>query len=198
MKEEYIKTGRTNQKLVTRERILVSAQHFIKKGLEFTLEDVAKKTGISRATIYRYYSKVEILANEAGLDISTKSPETINGDLKGKNLEEKILGVQEYYNTLTLDHENAFRKYLSTVLTSSSSEVKRGARRIKTLQLALESTAITPKEKKDLANLSTILMGIEPLIVTKDVSGLNNRESLELLKWGMKLILKGFFVSKNK
>ena len=198
MKEEYIKTGRTNQKLVTRERILVSAQHFIKKGLEFTLEDVAKKTGISRATIYRYYSKVEILANEAGLDISTKSPETINGDLKGKNLEEKILGVQEYYNTLTLDHENAFRKYLSTVLTSSSSEVKRGARRIKTLQLALESTEFTPKEKKDLANLSTILMGIEPLIVTKDVSGLNNGESMELLKWGMKLILKGFFVSKNK
>lgn len=42
-------------------------------------------------------------------------------------------------------------------------------------------------------------MGIEPIIVTKDVCGLNNAESKELLKWGMELLLKGFsFEKKNK
>ena len=35
-------------------------------------------------------------------------------------------------------------------------------------------------------------MGIEPLVVTKDVCNLNNEESIELMKWGMKLLLKGF------
>jgi len=63
--------------------------------------------------------------------------------------------------------------------------------------LVLENTNYTPKEKEDLSNLLTILMGIEPLIVTKDVCGLDNRESIELMKWGMELMLKGFFSSKK-
>jgi AcrR family transcriptional regulator len=195
MNEKYIKTGRVNQKLVTRDKIIVSAKYFINKGLEFTLEDVAKKSEISRATIYRYYSKVEILANEAGLDISTKSPEKIIRNLEGKSLEEKILGIQKYYNTLAIDYESAFRKYLCTVLTSNPSEIKRGARRKKTLQLAFEKSSISNTEKEKLVNVLTFLMGIEPLIVTKDVSGLNNNESLKTMEWAMELVLKGYFES---
>ena len=196
MSKDYIKSGRVNQKIETRNKILANAQYFINKGSEFTLEDVAKKSGISRATIYRYYSKVEILANEAGLDIYTKTPESIINDLKGKELDEKILGIQNYYNLLALNHENAFRKYLCTVLTSNASEIKRGARRTKTLQLALENTSVNTKDKDKLVSFLTILMGIEPLIVTKDVSQLNNEESMELLEWGMQLVLKAFFDPK--
>ncbi len=196
MKKEYVKSGRINQKLETRDKILRSAQYFINRGLEFTLEDVAKKSGISRATIYRYYSKIEILTNEAGLDINTKSPENIIKNLKEKNIEDIILGIQNYFNVLAIDHESAFRKYLCTVLTSNSSEIKRGARRKKTLQLAFENTSIHDKEK--LVNLLTILMGIEPLIVTKDVIGLTNDQSIEIMKWGVQLILKGYFASEMK
>ena len=193
MNNDYINTGRTNQKIETRNKILTSAKYFINKGIEFTLEDVAKKSGISRATIYRYYSKVEILASEAGLDISTKKPENIVENLKGKNLEDKILDIQDYYNTLALNHENAFRKYLCTVLTSNASEIKRGARRKKTLQLAFENSSVDEKDRENLVNFLTILMGIEPLIVAKDVSGLNNDQSMQLMKWGMNLVLKGYF-----
>ncbi len=198
MRDEYFKSGRINQKLETRDKILTNAQYFINKGLEFTLEDVAKKTGISRATIYRYYSRVEILSNEAGLDISTKSPEKIIENLKGKKIEEKIIGIQNYYNTLAINHENAFRKYLCTVLTSNAPEIKRGARRKKTLQLAFENSSINAEDREKLVNFLTIIMGIEPLIVAKDVSGLNNNQSLEIMKWGMELILKGYLQSQNK
>jgi len=198
MKKEYIRSGRINQKIETRDKILKSAQYFINKGIAFNLEDVAKKSGISRATIYRYYSKVEILANEAGLDISTETPENIIENLKEKNIQEIILGIQNYYNTLAINHESAFRKYLCTVLASDSSEIKRGARRKKTLQLALDNTSVNESEREKLVNLLTILMGIEPLIVTKDVSGLNNNQSMEIMKWGVQLILKGYFASENK
>jgi AcrR family transcriptional regulator len=197
MNEKYVKTGRTNQKLETRNKILVSAQYFLNKGFEFNLEDIANKTGISRATIYRYFSNIDILAAEAGLDVSTKSPETIYENLKGNIIEDKIFEIQDYFNTLAIDHENLFRKYISAVLDSSTSSLKRGARRKKTLQLVLSETNYTPKEKEDLSNLLTIYMGIEPLIVTKDVCNLNNKESIELMKWGMKLLLKGFMDSKK-
>ncbi|MEX0290041.1 MAG: TetR/AcrR family transcriptional regulator [Flavobacteriaceae bacterium] len=198
MKEKYITTGRTNQKQETRAKILESAKYFLNKGLQFNLEDIAKKTGISRATIYRYYSNVEILTNEAGLDISTKSPEYLHQNLVGENLEDQVLEVQHYYNTLTIEHEKVFRKYLSSVLASKSSEFKRGARRKKTLNLLMKNSNIPEKDKEDLINLLTILMGMEPFIVSKDVCGLNNQESLELLKRGALILLKGFEVGKEK
>ena len=197
MKDNYINTGRTNQKLETRNKILINAQYFLNHGLEFNLEDIAKRTGVSRATIYRYFSNADILAAEAGLDVSTKSPESICENLKGKTIDNKILGIQDYYNTLALDHEKLFRKYISAVLDTSTLTPKRGARRKKTLQLVLEKTNYTHNEKEDISNLFTILMGIEPLIVTKDVCGLNNSESKKLLKWGMELLLKGLSSSKE-
>lgn len=197
MNKEYINTGRANQKQETRDRILKSAQYFLKKGADFNLEDVAQKTGVSRATIYRYFSNVEILAAEASLDINTLSPEVVFQKFQEMSLEERILGIQDYFNILALENENAFRKYLSVVLVSNSSEIKRGARRQKTLRLALKDADLAEDEKEDLANLFTILMGIEPLIVTKDVSGLSNKEAMRLMTWGMKLILKSYFESKK-
>ncbi|WP_422104372.1 TetR/AcrR family transcriptional regulator [Winogradskyella sp.] len=193
MSKDYVSTGRTNQKLETRSKILVSAQYFLNKGQQFNLEDIAKRTGISRATVYRYFSNVDILAAEAGLDISVESPETIFENLKAVSLEDRVLEIQDYYNTLTLSHEKLFRKYISTILDLSTSAPKRGARRKKTLDLVLNKTTVNIKEKEDLSCLLTILMGMEPFIVTKDVCGLNNSESSELLKWGVKLILKGLF-----
>jgi len=197
MNKEYIHSGRANQKQETRDRILKSAQYFLKKGADFNLEDVAQKTGVSRATIYRYFSNAEILAAEAGLDINTLSPEVVFQKFQEKSLEERILGIQDYFNLLAIENENAFRKYLSVVLVSNSPEIKRGARRKKTLRLALKNADLDPDQKEDLANLLTILMGIEPLIVAKDVAGLNNEESMRLMTWGMKLILKSYFESIN-
>lgn len=197
MNNKYIDSGRTNQKLETRCRILDSAQYYLNNGLEFNLEDIAKRTGISRATVYRYFSSADVLAAEAGLDVSTQSPESIYQNLRGVNIEEKVLEIQEYYNALTLDNENLFRKYISAVLDTSTPTSKRGARRKKTLELVLKDTSFTQKEREDLSNLLTLFMGMEPYIVTKDVCGLNNEESSDLLKWGVSLIFKGFIDSKK-
>ena len=197
MNKRYLSSGRTNQKLETRNKILASAQHYLNKGLEFNLEDIAQKTGISRATVYRYFSNIDILAAEAGLDFSAESPEDLFNNLKGNEIHDKILEIQDYYNKLALDHENLFRKYISVVLDSNTSTIKRGARRTMTLKMALEETNFTQKEKENLSNLFTILMGIEPLIVTKDVCNLNNKESIELMKWGIDLIFKGLEASNE-
>lgn len=197
MNNKYVDSGRTNQKLETRSKILESAQFYLNKGLEFNLEDIAKRTGISRATIYRYFSSADILAAEAGLDVSVQNPEAIYENLAGTNIEEKVLEIQDYYNTLTLNNENLFRKYISAVLDTSTPTSKRGARRKKTLELVLKDTSFTKKETEDLANLLTLFMGMEPYIVTKDVCGLDNNKSNELLQWGIHLIFKGFINSKK-
>lgn len=199
MKNEYLKQGRVNQKQETRDRILKSAQEFMNSGEKFTLEDVANRANLSRATVYRYYSNIDVLSAEAGLDINTISPENIYESLQSNEIKEQLLGVQEYYNNLAIEHEKAFRNYLSIVLASNlQTNNKRGARRNRTLNMVLNESNLSKKEIKNFQNLFTVLMGIEPLIVTKDVCGLNDKQSKQLLKWGMELILKGISIDKKK
>mgnify|MGYP001595255558 CR=1 FL=1 len=65
MKDQFLKEGRINQKLQTRSEILKSAQILLNKERQITLEKVAEHAGISRATIYRYFSNIELLTTEA-------------------------------------------------------------------------------------------------------------------------------------
>ncbi|WP_228851810.1 TetR/AcrR family transcriptional regulator [Aegicerativicinus sediminis] len=197
MKEDYIQSGRVNQKLETREKIIESAQYFLKSGHNVNLDEIANRAGVSRATIYRYYSNVEVLLHEAGLDLSVLPPETIITDLGEVDINETILGIQDYYNDLALDNETAFRKYLGIAIASNDAKNKRGARRKKTLGLAFKNLDLPKEDKVKLIDLFTVLMGIEPIIVTKDVCGLNNQQSKEVLKLGIDLILKALNLPKK-
>jgi hypothetical protein len=196
MNSKYVKSGRTNQKLATRKKILSGAKYFIDKGETFTLEDVAKKVEISRATVYRYYSNLDVLTSEAAL-YTPKDYKSIYNDLCHLQTNEVLLGIQEYYNNFTIENENAFRKYLSVVISTKDRENKRGARRNKTIQLALKNQNIPQKDKDKIANFVTILMGIEPIIVSKDVCRLDNDQSKDLLKWGLEMVLKGIAIGQN-
>jgi len=199
MNKQYIDSGRKKQKLKTRSILLKTTQKLLAKGIDFSLEDVAKKAKVSRATIYRYYSNIDVLSAEAGLDLNTESPKAIHDELQHLDTPEKILAIQAYFNQLTVDHEAAFRKYISIVLASDSQIAKRGARRPKTLQLALakKDLGIDDTQSQNLANIATVLMGIEAFVATKDVCGLSNHESIETLQWGLEMVLKGALATKS-
>ncbi len=196
MKESYLQSGRSNQKLETRKKIIAGAQHLLSTSGRLTLEDVAKHVGISRATIYRYYSNIDLLISEAGIAAPEDSQSILLG-LESLDLNAQLQGIQQYYNEHTLSNEMAFRKFLSINISADQIGNKRGARRIATLKMALEKTNLNVKEKTKLANLLTLLMGIEPIIVTKDVCGLSNKASIDLLRWGFDLILKGITIESK-
>lgn len=195
MNNDFLKSGRANQKAQTRSNILAAAKRLLDKSEDVSLDDISKEAGISRATMYRYYSNVDVLITEAALDINHESPEEINDQLEGMNMHERIFAIQKYYNNLALEHETAFRRYLSAVLSESiSSKSKlRGARRVKTLDMALEpfSKDIKKEEKEKLINAATILMGIDPIVSGKDVCRLNDDQVNETLEWALEMLLKG-------
>ena len=198
MNLSYIESGRKKQKQKTRNIILASAKKFLTLGKDFTLEDVAKETKLSRATVYRYFSNVEVLSREAGLDLNTKSPASIVKPIKHLSTAEILINVQDYFNGLAIDNEAAFRKYLSVVVASTTNADKRGARRTKTLRLALEKNDLDLPELEieKLIVVATVLMGIEAITVTKDVCRLDNKGSTEVLNWGLEMIIEG--IRKNR
>lgn len=59
----YLATGRSNQKQRTREHLLGTARRLIESGDTPRVEDVAKESGISRTTAYRYFpTQADLLA----------------------------------------------------------------------------------------------------------------------------------------
>lgn len=197
MKDSEIVSGRIKQKKATREGILKAAHSLLETSPSFSLEDVAAQMGISRATIYRYYSNVDILFAEATLSLRVKQPADFLDDLKGVNLLESLTYVQSYYNYLAQLHENSYRKYMSVVLAESVKEKKsgtlRGARRPAALEVVLKpfEEKIGEENAVKLKQIITVLSGIEPMIANKDVNGLSSEESAELLRWALEMILKG-------
>ena len=200
MNKFSLETGRQSQKKKTRQHILEATQKLLSEGGSFSLEDVAKYSETSRATVYRYFSNIDILCSEAAIDLNTKSPETLLNECRELSLTDQILYLQNYFNELTIENEAAFRKYLSVYLKEDFSANKksvRGARRTAALKLVLE-----PYKKSlgtDYNNLivaSTALMGIEPMITAKDVCLLDNKAAKSHLKWGLKLLLKNYDLKK--
>lgn len=193
MKNEYLNKGRTGQKQKTREKILQAAKKLQGKGVEFSLEHVATVAGVSRATIYRYYSNKDILSAEAVLDMRTRTPDQILSEFSESDLETTLLGIQRYYNTLAIKNEKAFRKYLSVILNPENPVSARGARRIRTLLRAVEdkNSSIASKDQERLVYMATLMMGIEAFIVTRDVCQLDEETSEEVLHWGLKTLIKG-------
>ncbi|NND05553.1 MAG: TetR/AcrR family transcriptional regulator [Saprospiraceae bacterium] len=195
MSKASLNTGRVNQKAKTRTKILTAAKELMQLEKVITLEDVAKKAKISRATIYRYYAKIDSLITEASLDIHHKSPEELLDDVMEMAFEDRILYLQKHYTLLAQKHELAFRRYLSTVLLESITSKKklRGARRVTSLHHVLEPFAndLDRDTFKKLVSTSSILMGIESLIVCKDVCNLSSEETHDTLQWAIKMMLKG-------
>ncbi|NNE55617.1 MAG: TetR/AcrR family transcriptional regulator, partial [Flavobacteriales bacterium] len=99
--------GRVSQKLQTRQQILNAVKSLMKTKRKISLEDVAQKAKISRATIYRYFSNVELLVTEASLDIHHIAPIELAESTRGKDLVDSIKQIQSYYNNLAHQHENA-------------------------------------------------------------------------------------------
>lgn len=195
MNKDNTHTGRIEQKTKTKSKILHVAKKLLQKETSITLEDVANQANISRATIYRYYSNVDILTMEASLEIYHKSTDKFFDEVKEKSFEDRILYIQEQYNNFAQQNETVFRRYLSAVLTESIStkEKLRSARRVKTLKKVLKpfESEIDGTSLNHLINSASILMGIDALVVCKDVCDLNNQEADETLQWALKMILKG-------
>lgn len=195
MKKDDQLTGRIKQKLQTRSEILKAARVMMHKKKKITIADIAKKANISRATMYRYYSNIDILFTEASLHIQHKTPDQLSEEVQEMNLKDRILHIQNHYMVSAQKNEVGFRRYLSAVLTESivSKKQLRGARRVESLNKALEPFKVNLDNDtfKKLISTSSVLMGIDPLITCKDVCKLNNEETNETLEWAIEMLVKG-------
>jgi len=184
---------RANQKQRTRAAIVDAAIALIARGARPTVAEAAAEAKVSRATAYRYFPTQDLLLIEAAASGPVKAIETLLARQEGEDARGDFLALQSELNTVMLREEGAMRMalraYLDAWFASDSKgepaiEVREG-RRMRWIAATL-APALQPLPAQQARLLRAglaLTMGIEPLIVMKDVCRLSDADAREVLRW---------------
>jgi AcrR family transcriptional regulator len=196
---------RLNQKLRTRAALLAAARGLVEQGQTPTVADVADAAKVSRATAYRYFPTQEALLVEVPLDIAAPTVASLFNASARPDPEDRVALVQNALYDLARDHETEFRLFLRSSLMRSlsapaeASDPSRGARRLDLLDAALAPLADElPAEEIDrLRTVLSILVGVESMIVLRDVLHLEHDEARAAGEWAVRELVRTARVSAS-
>jgi AcrR family transcriptional regulator len=169
-------SGRTGQKLRTRQALLAAARALMARGEAVTVLAAAAEAGISRATAYRYFAAPETLTMEAALDGAFAGPAEVIGDAGEPR--ERVHRVRAYLAEASRRNERAFRLFLAKALEASAQEGApqvRGGRRIPMYELALEPVRgrMEAADFQRLVHALSGATGLEAYLALRDVCRLD-------------------------
>jgi AcrR family transcriptional regulator len=189
----YLQTGRTNQKVRTRDALIVAARRLLAEGVTPTIDAAAAEAAIGRTTAYRYFP------NSRALLVAT-FPELEMDSLLGANPPEDPLARLEIVaETLTrgiVEHEPEYRAQLRLALEGEpaggeSLPLRRG-RRIKWIEDALSPLEgrMPEGELRRLVYGIGATLGIEAFVWLTDMAGLSREEAAEVMRSNARELLR--------
>ncbi|SKA20514.1 TetR/AcrR family transcriptional regulator [Consotaella salsifontis] len=183
---------RVAQKRRTRSALLAATRELLAEGHQPTVPEAADRAEISRATAYRYFSNPEELAEEAVLDAIAGELEKVDlsSVMRIEDAETRVEEVVSSVLGMVIENEKMFRTYLGVTLGSGSAR-RRGARRIGWLKEAMEPMreALGEAAFARAVNALSLTVGIETIIVFKDVCGLDEEEIHATARWLTRAVL---------
>ena len=191
---------RRNQKERTRAVIVDAALALLREGVTPTVSLAAAKAKVSRPTAYRYFPTQEALLNEImEITPSVQSVDEAVRAMRGPDPRQRLAELLDRFNRLVVEDEGryraALRVYLDTWFAArtageASPRVRAGRRR-RWLEDALDPLRETlpPASWRRLQNALALTLGIDGVVVLKDVCGLDNEEALDVLRWTALAIL---------
>lgn len=198
-----VRDPRANQKQRTRGAIVDAAVRLVREGATPTVAHAAEAAGVSRATAYRYFPTPEDLLIEVATVTPAMQPvETILAELgNDADPETRFLRVQETFNAVVLREEaqmrTALRAYLDNWLARRQRGVKGGpelreGRRMRWLQrvLAPARGGLSAKAARRLECALALTLGMDGMVVMKDVCRLKDDEAQDVLRWAGLVLLR--------
>lgn len=189
---------RLRQKLRTRRALLTAARELVAEGQAPTLQEVAERAMVSRATAYRYFPTQEALLVELPLDVAAPTVASLFGPDAPSDPEDRAALVQNALYDLARDHETEFRLFLRSALLRSLADTDakhdpfRGARRLDLLDEALAPLAdeLPAEEIEQLRTALSMLVGVESMVVLRDVLRLDHDQARAAGERGVRDIVR--------
>jgi AcrR family transcriptional regulator len=191
---------RANQKARTREAIIKAAQELQRDGVSPTIEQAAERARVSRATAYRYFPTKEALQVElADITPGVRPVEAALANFATDEPEQRLLLLLDTFNPIVLADEEhyrtAVRVYQDTWLrgrrNGDQAPVVREGRRMRWLDTVLAPLDdLSPEDKQRLKDALALTLGIESIIIMKDVARLDDEQALAALRWAATALLR--------
>ncbi len=189
----YESTGRTAQKMRTRNALIDAARTLIAGGVTPTVEEAAAVASISRTTAYRYFPNQRELLVAAYPAIELRS---LLGNHPPDDVAARLELVVGEYLRITIDNEAALRTALRLSLDPDGTQREnlhlRQGRVITWLKDALEplSGQLSEQAITRLVYAIRAAAGLEALVWLCDIAGLTREEAKELMMWSAQSLLR--------
>jgi len=198
MAESDERDPRANQKSRTRQAIIDAALGLIDEGALPTVVEAAERAKVSRATAYRYFpTQRDLLQTLVGLNPTMKEVSAAVAATESEDPAVRLGVLLDAYNPRVLAAEPwmraIYRTMLDAWLRSHQDGTHRSGRvplRLDWVEDVLAPADLDQKSRRRLAAALTLVLGIEPITVLKDVCGLDDEETLEVLSWAAGALLR--------
>jgi AcrR family transcriptional regulator len=194
MTVSYEGTGRTNQKARTRDALIAATRELLSKGVTPTVEQAAARSGVSRATAYRYFPNQRALHAATYPTIEARS---LLGPDAPNNAADRLDAVVDELIRFMLDQEpqlrTALRLSLEDAPAGQDAPLLRRGRAIGWIEDALAplEDRLPKAELRRLVLAIRSAVGIEALVWLTGVAGLSRRQAADVRRFSSRALLRG-------
>jgi AcrR family transcriptional regulator len=192
---------RANQKERTRAALVAAAAGMLREGIAPGVAEAAQRAKVSRATAYRYFpTQDSLLVEVTAVNPAIAPVEEALDALGDAGAEERLHRLLHSFIPIVQAEEmtmrTALRAYLDTWLESrrrgEPTPVVREGRRMRWLDKALAPVRqqLPPAQWRRLRAALSLVLGIEAVVVMKDVCHASDEESLATLEWAALALLQ--------
>lgn len=185
---------RRNQKDRTRAAIVEAARNLLNDGITPSVSLAAEAAKVSRPTAYRYFPTQDALLSEiTDISPSVESVEAAVRAMTSADPRARLGELLDRINPILVSDEGryraALRVYLDTWFSARkagevSPRVRAGRRRGWLEEvLAPVRASLSEAQWRRLQDALSLTIGIDSVIVMKDVCGLDDEETLATLRW---------------
>lgn len=197
-------TERVQQKGRTRSVLLAAAVRLLTGGAQPTVAEVADAAAVSRRTAYRYFPTQEQMLVEAALEgvrgIMSQAIEGEDGKRRDvQDVEARLDRAVRALQRSAVANEQLLRTMIRLTVSAAptapagtGATPKRGYRRIEWIALALAPVKkkLGKRRYERLISALALCVGIEALIVLRDLRGLSEGEAEEVSRWAAATLLR--------
>jgi AcrR family transcriptional regulator len=190
------KSGRWQQRRRTRKDLLDAAGKLLKRGRKPSLEDIADEAMVSRATAYRYFTNVDALLLEAGVEVVFPDAADIFAGAAPDDAAARLERVDSALHQMIAENEVQLRLMLANALQQrakgdGADMPVRQDRRTPLIEAAIAParTRLKPADIDKLTAAMALIVGPEAMVVFRDVLRIDDTKAQKVRRWAIRALV---------